>query len=181
MRKELAALECMLFVAGEPVLITELQRALNITKLELSALLQELKTEYNANERGFLLSITDETVQLCSNPAYAPYVEELLQPVQEKTISQSLLETLAVVAYRQPATRADIESIRGVRCEYAVSQLLKLNLIQPIGRKVTVGRPVLYGTTDKFLRQFGIEAIIQLPNFDAYSTPAIEQEDELIV
>ncbi len=179
MDKQMAALECMLFVAGEPILISELQRVFDITKLELTALLQELKTEYRINERGIQLATTDETVQLCSNAEYTPYIEKLLQPVQEKSISQSLLETLAVIAYRQPATRADTESIRGVRCEYAISQLLKLNLIRPIGRKETVGRPVLYGTTDKFLRQFGIEAIVQLPNFDAYSTPYTSEESEL--
>jgi len=165
----IGAIECMLFVAGEPVPVLELQRVLDITDLELNALLRELQAGYAANARGIRLSVTAETAQLQSNGAYAQYVEQLLQPAQQRTFSQSLLETLAVVAYKQPVTRADMEAVRGVRCEYAVSQLVKLNMIQPIGRKEAVGRPVLYGTTDAFLRQFGIGTIAELPNYEAYS------------
>ena len=178
----LGAIECMLFVAGEPVPLVELQRVLDdITELELNALLQELAASYEGNARGIRLSVTAETAQLQSNGAYAPYVEQLLQPAQQKTFSQSLLETLAVIAYKQPATRADVEAVRGVRCEYAMSQLVKLNMIQPIGRKDAVGRPVLYGTTDAFLRQFGIGTIAELPNFEAYSKGEEPMEEALTV
>ena len=179
--EQIAAIECMLFIAGDPVPMPELQRVLDITELELNSLLQELHKFYKDNSRGIQLSVTDETVQLCSNSAYAAYVEQLLQPAQQKTFSQSLLETLAVIAYKQPATRADVEAVRGVRCEYAMSQLVKLNMIQPIGRKDAVGRPVLYGTTDAFLRQFGIGSIADLPNYDAYSKGESPCTDALIV
>ena len=168
-QEQIGAIEAMLFVAGDPVPVLELQRVLDMTELELYALLQELQTQYRQECRGFQLSVTAETIQILSNSAYADYVERLLQPAQQKTFSQSLIETLAVVAYRQPATRADVEAVRGVRCEYAMAQLVKLNMIQPVGRKDAMGRPVLYGTTDAFLRQFGISTIAELPNHEAYS------------
>lgn len=166
--EQIAAIECMLFVAGDPVPITELQRVLDLTELELRPLLYAMQEAYKAEARGLTLMLTEETAQLVSNRAYARYVEELLQPAQQKTFSQSLLETLAVIAYRQPITRAEVEAVRGVRCEYAVSQLLKMNMIQPMGRKDSVGRPVLYGTTDAFLRHFGIASTQQLPNYEAF-------------
>ena len=86
-----------------------------------------------------------------------------MQPVQSKSFSQSMLETLSVIAYRQPVTKADIEAVRGVRCEYAVGQLMKLGMIRELGRKNVVGRPMLLGTTDAFLRHFGIRSLSELP------------------
>ena len=181
LRKQIAAMECMLFVAGDPVPLHELQRVLDITDLELNSLIQSMREEYAQPQRGILLAVTDETVQLRSNGAYASYVEDLLQPALKKTFSQSLLETLAIVAYRQPVTRADIEAVRGVRCEYAVSQLLKMDMIQPVGRKDVVGRPMLLGTTDAFLHHFGIQNVEELPNHDAYKAGAQIPEDTLTV
>ena len=92
-----------------------------------------------------------------------------MQPAQTKSFSQAMLETLSVVAYKQPVTRNDIEAIRGVRCEYSVSQLLKLGLIQELGRKDAVGRPMLFGTTDAFLRQFGLHDLGELPSYETFS------------
>lgn len=168
-QKAFCAIECMLFVAGDPVPILELQRVLDMTDLELRPLLAEMQELYRKECRGILLSLTEQTAQLVSNREYAKQVEELLQPAQQKSFSQSLIETLAIVAYRQPVTRADIEAVRGVRCEYAVAQLQKMNMIQPIGRKEVVGRPVLFATTDAFLRHFGIQSVTELPNYEAYS------------
>ena len=92
------------------------------------------------------------------------YVERLLQPEQKKNVSQSMLETLAIVAYRQPVTRAEIESVRGVRCEYAITQLQKLGMITAVGRKDVIGKPMLYATTDSFLRKFGMHNLSELPS-----------------
>jgi len=172
-----AAIECMLFVAGDPVPLGELQRVLDLMGEELLPLLQEMEREYREEERGIRLSLTGETAQLCSSRALSAYVEELMQPAESRTFSQSLLETLAVVAYRQPVTRADIEAVRGVRCEYAVTQLIKLNMIAPMGRKDAVGRPMLYGTTDAFLRQFNLGSVEALPNFAAYQKGELPGEE----
>ena len=177
----MAVIEAILFVSGEPVLLADLQKALEVSPLELNAAVNALESDYDFNRRGIRLKRFGEHIQLATRAEYAPYVERLLQPAQQKTFSQSLIETLAVVAYRQPATRADVEAVRGVRCEYAMSQLVKLNMVQPVGRKEVVGRPVLYGTTDAFLRQFGINTIADLPNYEAYSKGEAPIETALTV
>ena len=178
--KNKAAIECMLFVAGDPVPVCELERVLNMTELEIRPLLFEMEQEYAQSGRGICIKLTEETAQLCSNREYAAYVENLMQPAQSRTFSQSLLETLAIIAYRQPVTRADVEAIRGVRCEYAVSQLVKLNMIEAVGRKDVIGRPVLYATTDAFLRQFGLYSVTDLPDFAVYSNENISGVSENI-
>lgn len=158
-----SAIECILFVSGEPVSLVQLQRALDITGIEMNAIIHNMEKQYREEERGIQLYITDDTVQLVSNKKYASYVEELLQPAQTKSFTQAMLETLSIVAYKQPVTRADIEAVRGVRCDYSVSQLLKLGLIRELGRRDSVGRPMMFGTTDAFLRQFGLHSIEELP------------------
>lgn len=165
MDKRLASIaECLLFVAGEPVLITELARVLEQDEAATKTLLYEMETTYRDEGRGICLLSTDDTAQLISNREYLPYVEALLQPEQKRSVSQSILETLAVVAYKQPVTRAEIESVRGVRCEYAIGQLQKLGLIAAVGRKDVIGKPMLYGTTDAFLHKFGLHNLSELPN-----------------
>lgn len=175
------AIECILFVSGEPVDVVSLQRALGVTELELQALLARLDAQYEEQARGIRLYRTADTVQLISNRRYAGYVEQLLQPAQTKSFSQAMLETLSIVAYKQPVTRNDIEAIRGVRCEYSVGQLLKLGLIRELGRKDAVGRPMLFGTTDAFLRQFGLHSLDELPSYETFSADEGPAEDTAAV
>ncbi len=170
------AIECILFVSGDPVPIIQLQRALELTDIEMQSTLQSMDALYRQEERGIQLYITEETVQLVSNRKYTEMVLALLQPVQSRSFSQSMLETLSIIAYKQPVTRADIEAVRGVRCEYAVSQLLKLGMIRELGRKDVVGRPMLFGTTDAFLRHFGLRSIRELPRYEAYAGAEADAE-----
>jgi segregation and condensation protein B len=161
-------IECILFVAGEPVSAVELQRALDVTQIEIQSVLDNMEKRYREEGRGIQIYRTEETVQLVSNRDYAQVVEELLQPAQTKSFSQAMLETLSVIAYKQPVTRSDIEAIRGVRCDYSVAQLLKLNMIREVGRKDAVGRPMMFGTTDGFLRHFGLHTLKELPAFEEF-------------
>lgn len=161
-------IEALLFVSGDPVALDDLARTLNVTVLEAGAVVETLKKEYEQAQRGFCLRILNDKVQLCSNALYAPYIETLLSPPQNKSFSQSVLETLSIVAYKQPVTRAEVEAIRGVRCEYAISQLFAQGLIEEVGRKQTVGRPALLGTTEKFLQIFGIENLEMLPKREEF-------------
>ena len=117
--------------------------------------------------------MTENTVQFVTNSEYNEWVVKLLSPPEERTMSDSLLETLSVIAYRQPVTRADIESVRGVRCEYSVTQLLKQGLIVELGRKDCIGRPMQFGTTDAFLRKFGLSSLRDLPPLP------IREDDEI--
>ena len=173
-------IECMLFVAGDPVAIAELARVLDLPTPKTRTLLSEMEYSYRVEGRGVQLLVTHDTAQLVSNRDYIEEVKQLVNPDETKNVSQSLFETLAVIAYRQPVTRADVERVRGVRCDYAVTQLQKLGLIVEVGRKDVVGHPTLFGTTDKFLRQFGIHAVDEMPNFLHYSQEIFEDSSEEI-
>ena len=156
-------IEAILFVAGDAVELKELTRTLNIPKDQLMKAISELESEYDFNQRGFKLKRFGDKIQLGTRALYASDVIRLLQPVQKQSVSQAAMETLAVIAYRQPVTRAEIEEIRGVKCDYSLQSLSKKGLIQEVGRRDTVGRPVLFGTTDEFLNRFGIESLEELP------------------
>ncbi|MBQ3761354.1 MAG: SMC-Scp complex subunit ScpB [Clostridia bacterium] len=156
-------LEAVLYVAGEPVNAQALAHALNLTSMELEEAVEQLKESCVLDKRGLRLNRHGGEIQLSINPEYAPYVEMFLQPVKKQSLSQAVLETLSIIAYRQPCTKGDVEAIRGVKCDYSVQLLLARGLIAEQGRRETLGRPILYGTTDKFLRHFGLEGLNQLP------------------
>ena len=156
-------IEAILFVSGEPVQLGAIARALEVTELEVSAAADELASDYDYNRRGICLKRFGSHIQLSTRPDYAPQIEKLLQPIQKQSLSQAALETLAVVAYKQPVTRLDIEAVRGVKCDYSVQSLMNTGLIEEVGRKETLGRPILYGTTDAFLSHFGLTSLEDLP------------------
>ena len=156
-------IEGILFVSGEPVQLGAVARALEVTELEVSAAADELASDYDYNRRGICLKRFGTHIQLSTRPDYAPQIEKLLQPIQKQSLSQAALETLAVVAYKQPVTRLDIEAVRGVKCDYSVQSLMNKGLIEEVGRKETLGRPILYGTTDAFLSHFGLTSLQDLP------------------
>ncbi len=158
--------EAILFVTGNAVEKKEICRALEITEGELEETLDALESGYDFDRRGLRLLRFGAHVQLATRPDYAPYVEKLLQPVQKQSLSQAVMETLAVIAYRQPVTKAEIEQVRGVKCDYSVQSLMTKGLIEEVGRKETLGRPILYGTTDAFLRHFCISSLSELPEID---------------
>lgn len=156
-------IEAILFVSGEPVLVDDMINALNVSEVVLEEALKKLGDEYDYQMRGLSLKRFGRYVQLATRAAYAPYVERLLQPVQKQSLSQTALETLAIVAYKQPVTKAQIESVRGVKCDYSVQSLVNKGLIMDAGRMDMPGRPILYATTDLFLSHFGISSLDELP------------------
>ena len=156
-------IESILFVAGEAVSIRDLARALQIEENTLRTELNRISDEYDFNQRGFMLKRFGNNVQLGTRPLYADAVVRLLQPVQQQSLSQAAMETLAVVAYKQPVTRAEVEQIRGVKCDYSLQSLMIKGLIREVGRKDTIGRPILFGTTDEFLSHFGLRELADLP------------------
>lgn len=158
--------EAILFVTGNAVEKREICRAMEITEGELEETLDALESGYDFERRGLRLLRFGAHVQLATRPDYAPYVEKLLQPVQKQTLSQAVMETLAVIAYRQPVTKAEIEQVRGVKCDYSVQSLVAKGLIEEVGRKEALGRPILYGTTDAFLRHFCLSSLADLPQID---------------
>ena len=158
--------EAILFVTGNAVEKKDICRAMEISEAELEETLDALESGYDFERRGLRLLRFGAHVQLATRPDYAPYVEKLLQPVQKQSLSQAVMETLAVIAYKQPVTKAEIEQIRGVKCDYSVQSLVSKGLIEEVGRKETLGRPILYGTTDAFLRHFCLSSLSELPEID---------------
>lgn len=156
-------IEAILYVAGEPVAMKDLAVALSVEPDELEQILTRMRDRYDFEQRGFMIRRFGEHVQLGTRPLYSEDVVRLLQPVQQQTLSQAAMETLAVVAYKQPVTRAEIEAVRGVKCDYSLQSLMNKGLIAEAGRKDTLGRPILYATTDTFLSHFGIASLDELP------------------
>ena len=155
------SLEAILFVAGEPVAVADLAQALEVSEMEIMHAVEALERE--CERRGVTVHRYGDHLRMETRPEYAPYVERLLQPVQRQTLSQTAMETLAVIAYRQPVTKGEVEQVRGVKCDYSVQSLLHKGLIREAGRKEALGRPILYATTDRFLEHFGISDIRELP------------------
>ncbi len=170
------AIEAILFVAGDAVEIKDIAQALEITEMEAMNAVEELRREYDGERRGIRVSRYGDHLKFETRAEYAPYVERLLQPVQRQSLSQAAMETLAVIAYRQPVTRLEIEEIRGVKCDYSVQSLLQKGLVKSVGRKEALGRPYLYATTDFFLEHFGIADIRELPPLPDAALPRHEEE-----
>ncbi len=155
-------LESLIFVAPEPASHAELARALSLSEVEVARLVEELAGEYAG--RGIRIENHEGRVQFVSAPEAAPAVERLLRlEASTQRLSPAALETLAVIAYRQPVTRPGIEAIRGVDVSAPLRTLQQRGLVAEVGRLPSVGRPVLYGTTDEFLRQFGLTSLADLP------------------
>ena len=161
--------------------IRDLARALGLEEKAVQKQLKELESEYDYQQRGFTLKRFGSKVQLATRSLYAEDVVRLLQPVQKQSLSQAAMETLAVVAYRQPVTRAEVEQIRGVKCDYSLQSLTSRGLIQEVGRKETIGRPILFGTTDEFLSRFGIESLEDLPPLPETETEMNEEAHEELI
>ncbi len=156
-------IEAILFVAGNAVRVEDLARALDAPVAQIEEALAQLRDEYDFAQRGFCLKRFGHQVQLATRALYSADVVRLLQPVQKQSLSQAAMETLAVVAYRQPVTRAEVEQIRGVKCDYSLQSLMNKELITEVGRKEALGRPILYGTTENFLDHFGLSSLTELP------------------
>lgn len=169
-------IEAILFVAGEPVRVDDLSKALNVPIRTVENEIIKLKDEYDFHQRGFTLKRFGRQVQLATRALYAADVVHLLQPVQKQSLTQAAMETLAVVAYKQPVTRAEVEQVRGVKCDYSIQSLMKKELIMEVGRKEALGRPILYGTTDQFLSHFGLTSLEDLPPMP--EAPQADKADE---
>ena len=158
-------LEALMLVSGEGLRISDITETLGLQRSEIDSSLKRLKRRYGGKS-GIIIQTYGDKIQFASNPKYAESVESVLKPVREKELSNAALETVAIIAYRQPGTRIEVEQVRGVNCDYAIQVLLKHDLIEVKGRKDAVGKPLLFGTTEKFLKRFHIEDINQLPDYD---------------
>lgn len=173
-----AALEAILFAAGYPVPYKKIGDALGLSAADVRILAEHTADRINhSSPCGIQLLLFPDTAQLCTKEEYAPYIREVLGVRRGGNLSAASMEVLAIVAYNQPVTRTFVDTVRGVDSSYAVNSLLDKELIHAVGRLEAVGRPMLYGTTDKFLRVFGISSLEELPATEALSVAA-EQEQK---
>lgn len=171
----LGALECLLFVAHEPLSVKRLAEILELKEAEVEELLDMLSREYEKSGRGIQLVEVAGGYQVCTRPEFAAYVEKLYKP-QAQALSRAALETLAIIAYKQPITRAEVEQIRGVKVDGVINTLMEKGLLEEVGRKEGPGRPILYGTSNKFLQHFGLKSLDELPDPEDFVAEAGDAE-----
>ena len=182
-----SAFESMMFTWGEPLDVKAAADVFNISKEEALECFKELQQEYEQEGRGIVIRQINQAFQFVTREENADYIRTLCTPVKTKRLSQSALEVLAIVAYKQPVTKGEIEAIRGIKCDRVMEGLIKKDLVCEKGRADTIGRPILYGTTDAFLQHFGFTSIKDLPEIEdieravsgAYSDDVEMEKDEL--
>ncbi|MDD2217098.1 MAG: SMC-Scp complex subunit ScpB [Eubacteriales bacterium] len=173
-----AAFESMMFTWGEPLDVKLAADVFGITSKEAYDIFNELKGEYDSQGRGIRIREINKAFQFVTSPDVYDYIERLCTPSKQKKLSQAALEVLAIIAYKQPVTRGEIEAVRGIKCERVLEGLENKNLIEEVGRSPGIGRPILYGTTDMFLRNFGFTSINELPDIDDIESVVHEQDEE---
>jgi segregation and condensation protein B len=178
-KKELkGAVEALLFVSDEPLKASELAKILKVSEKEVEKIVQELSLSYERKDRGIRLRQVARGFRLYSSPDYASYIQNLLAHKDHRRLTQAALETLAIIAYKQPVTKAEISAIRGVSSEGVVATLLRKELIKEVGRAKAPGNPVLYGTTAHFLESLGLNSLADLPPLDEIAAEVSREERE---
>lgn len=184
MENLMQTVEAIIFAAGVPIKRSEILNSLpeEVSRKDLNKVIDMLAEKYSGDS-GIVLEIFNDKLQFASNGKYGEIVSDMLRPVREKELSKILLEVLSLIAYRQPITRAEIEDSRGASADYALGVLLKIDMIKTCGYKDAPGKPILYGTTDEFLKKFELKSIAELPDYDeimrrlvAYSNYNVQSE-----
>ena len=177
MRQKQAVIEAILFSMGESVSKKQLMAALDIPEEDLFFyLIDQLKRKYNRKDSGIRLLELDGSYQLCTRPEYYDQLIKIVNQPKKPKLTDVMMETLSIIAYKQPVTKQEIEAIRGVKCDHPVNKLLEYNLIREAGRLDAVGRPILFRTTEEFLRCFGVGSIKELPEIEQDKVEDFKQE-----
>lgn len=158
-------IEAIAFASGDAVQVRFIVEKLGCSLKEVNASIDELKEKYSGDS-GIQLLTFNGKIQFATNPSYKQQISSVLQPIKEKEFTRTILECAALIAYKQPVTKGELEEIRQVSCDYAIHTLLELEMIVPCGRKDAVGKPILYATTDNFLKRFKLNSIDELPDYD---------------
>ena len=161
--KAQSSIEAVLFAMGDSVEISKLAHVLEMEPKAIRTLIADMNVKYEGEERGIYILELEDSFQLCTKPDLYEYLIKVAKAPRKYVLSDTLLETLSIIAYKQPVTRLEIEKIRGVSCDHAVNRLLEFGLIQELGRLDAPGRPLLFGTTEEFLRTFGVKSLGDLP------------------
>jgi len=166
-----AALEAILFTMGEAVETKRLAEAIGETPEKTRELLEKLRAGWEKEHRG-------DSWQMCTRSEFYDYLIRIAKAPKKYTLTDTLLETLSIIAYKQPVTRLDVEKIRGVNCDHAINRLVEYNLVEELGRLDAPGRPLLFGTTEQFLRSFGVGSLEELPELSAVQVEEFKEQAE---
>lgn len=161
--KKQAAIEAILFSVGDAVSIKDLAKVLELDEKDVNKLLVDMMDKYESADRGIRLVKLEDSYQLCTKNDYYDVLSQLVNMPKKHNLTESLMETLSIIAYKQPVTRQEIEAIRGVSCVHAINKLVEYKLVTEVGRLDAIGRPILFGTTEDFLRSFGVTSMDELP------------------
>ena len=174
-----SAFESMMYIWGEPLPAAQAADVFDITEEEALGLFRELRDEYDQEGRGLEVREINGAFQFVTREKNAEFIERLCTPVKSKRLSQAALEVLAIIAYKQPVTKGEIEAVRGIKCDRVMEGLVAKGIVEAVGRSQAVGRPVLYGTTDLFLKNFGFSSLKDLPEIEDIES-AISTEDTVL-
>ena len=176
-RRELKAIiESLLFTWGDPLEVKDIANIIELSNKDTKDLIEELIDDYNYNRRGFRIVKAGNSYQIGTRPDHYEYIKKLQKQKPPKSLSNAALETLSIIAYKQPVIKSDIEDIRGVKCDRALQTLVERDLIEEQGRLERTGRPIIYGTTDEFLKMFSLKTINDLPELKNIRRQLIEDE-----
>ena len=173
-----AAIEAILFTMGDSVEASRLADALEIEKAQVTEAVKQMKERYEEEDRGIRILELEDAYQLCTKTEYYEYLIRIAKQPKKYALTDVLLETLSIVAYKQPVTRLEIEKIRGVKCDHPINKLLEYGLIEEVGRLDAPGRPILFGTTEDFLRSFGVSSVSELPQMSPEQVEEFKEEAE---
>ena len=165
-----AIIEALLFIWGDPLSLKDISNILEISEKKVEDILKEMMDDFDFNRRGIKIMRTKNNYQLCTRPEHYSWISKLSQQKDSKSLSTAALETLSIIAYRQPITKNEIDAVRGVKSDRVIETLINKDLIEEKGRLERTGRPIVYGTTDEFLRYFGLESLSDLPELKEFET-----------
>mgnify|MGYP005770150155 CR=1 FL=1 len=172
-------IEGIVFASGDAVPVRYIVEKLGCTVKEVNACIDKLKEKYSG-ESGIQILTFNGKIQFATNPDYRQQISDVLTPIKEKEFTKTILECAALIAYKQPVTKGELEDIRKVSCDYAIHTLLELQMIEPCGRKDAVGKPILYATTDNFLKRFKLNSIEELPDYEELMAQIAELTDTIL-
>lgn len=178
MKKLEAAIEAILFTMGDSVELTELSKAVEQDTKTTEKVVHHMMDRYREEDRGIQIIELENAYQMCTKKEYSEYLIRLALHPKKPALTDVMLETLSIIAYKQPVTKAEIEKIRGVKCDHAVNKLVEYNLVKELGRLDAPGRPILFGTTEEFLRTFGVQGLDELPVVDPVRLEDFKAEAE---
>lgn len=177
-REAEAIFEAILFTMGDTVEISKLAEVTGMDVKTAKKILKKMEQDYQSNDRGIMLAQFDNAVQLCTKPEAYEYLIKIAKNPKKIVLTDTVIETLSIIAYKQPVTRLEVENIRGVNCDHAINKLLEFDLITELGRLDAPGRPILFGTTEQFLRCFGVKSIEELPELSTVQMEEFKAQAE---